>query len=192
MLAIIFIIIGYLVGSINSAILVCKAMKLPDPRTTGSGNAGSTNVLRIGGKLPATLVLICDILKGFLPVLIAGLFGVNGIWLATVALAAVIGHMYPLYFKFRGGKGVATAFGGVLALSVAVAFFCLVIWVLIVAMSRYVSLASLVSALMAAIFLIFVHLHYFLPIAIIAALIVWRHMDNIARLRAGTENKIEF
>ncbi len=192
MVAIIFIIIGYLVGSINSAILISKAMKLPDPRTHGSGNAGATNVLRTSGKLPAILVLVCDILKGFLPVLIAGFLNVGGIWLGLVALAAVVGHMFPVFFKFRGGKGVATAFGGVLALSPWVALVSMIVWLIVVFVSRYVSLASLIAVALATILVLFVHLHFFLPIAVMAVLIIWRHMDNIDRLRAGTESKIEF
>jgi len=191
MLGILFIIIGYLVGSLSSAILVCKAMKLPDPRTEGSGNPGATNVLRIGGKLPAALVLVGDILKGFLPVLIAALVGVYGIMLGLVALAAVIGHMYPAYFKFQGGKGVATAFGGILALSPIVAIIAAIVWAVIVFVTRYVSLASLIAVVLAAVLILFVYTIYFLPVAIIAGLIIYRHMDNIARLKAGTESKIE-
>src|SRR5262245_5627917 len=145
MLTIIFIIIGYLVGSINSALLVCKAMKLPDPRTAGSGNAGATNVYRTSGRLPAIIVFIGDALIGFVTVLIAGLLGVNGTWLALVALAAVVGHVFPLYFKFKGGKGVATAFGAVLALSPVVAIVSLIIWILVVFVTRYVSLGSLIA-----------------------------------------------
>lgn len=192
MASLIFIIIGYLVGSLNSAILVSKAMKLPDPRTQGSGNAGATNVLRISGKLPAILVLVGDALKGFLPVIIARLFDVSGIWLAVVALAAVIGHIFPLYFKFKGGKGVATAFGGVLALSPVVAIISLIAWGITLFISRYVSLSSLVGSVLAAILLLFVHVSYFLPVAVITALIIWKHMENIERLKAGTEHKFEF
>jgi acyl phosphate:glycerol-3-phosphate acyltransferase len=190
-LGILFLIIGYLVGSLSSGILVCKAMKLPDPRVAGSGNPGATNVLRIGGKLPALLVLIGDALKGFIVVLVAKLIGINGFLLALVALATVVGHMYPAFFHFKGGKGVATAFGCVLVLSFWVALIGLIAWVIVVLISRYVSLASLVATILSAILILFVHTSYFLPVAVITVLIIWKHMENIERLKAGTENKIE-
>src|SRR5262249_20586522 len=125
-------------------------------------------------------------------VLIAGLLGVNGTWLALVALAAVVGHVFPLYFKFKGGKGVATAFGAVLALSPVVAIVSLIIWILVVFVTRYVSLGSLIATGFGAVLILFTHLNYFIPVALIALLIIWRHMENIDRLKAGTENKIEF
>jgi glycerol-3-phosphate acyltransferase PlsY len=192
MASIIFIIIGYLIGSLNCAILVCKAMKLPDPRSQGSGNPGATNVLRTSGKTPAIIVLVGDILKGFLPVFIAKLVGVSGMWLALVALAAVLGHIFPLYFKFRGGRGVAPAFGGILALSAWVGIICLIVWGIVLFTSRYVSLASMITAVLAVVLVLFIHVHYFLPVAVIAILIIWRHMENIDRLKAGTEHKFEF
>src|SRR4051812_41996280 len=114
--AIVFTLIAYLLGSISSAILICKIMGFPDPRTQGSGNPGATNVLRIGGKMPAIVALIGDILKGVLPVLAARLYGLESIDLCLVASAAFLGHLFPLYFNFKGGKGVATAFGCLVAL----------------------------------------------------------------------------
>jgi glycerol-3-phosphate acyltransferase PlsY len=114
---IIFGVISYLIGSLSSAILVCKFLKLPDPRTQGSMNPGTTNVLRIGGKTPALITLAGDMLKGFIPVLIAHLIGMNGFSLGIVAAAAFLGHLYPVFFKFQGGKGVATALGAFIALS---------------------------------------------------------------------------
>ncbi|HVV68334.1 MAG TPA: glycerol-3-phosphate 1-O-acyltransferase PlsY [Gammaproteobacteria bacterium] len=192
MVGIIFIIIAYLVGSLSSAILVCKAMSLPDPRTEGSGNAGATNVLRIAGKLPAILTLVGDLLKGFLPVLIAYLLGAWGFMLALVALAAVVGHIFPLFFKFQGGKGVATLFGGMLVLSFPIALISLIVWIVVVAISRYISLASLVAVVLGTLLVLFFHTVYFLPILIAAILIIWRHMENIQRLKAGTENKFNW
>jgi acyl phosphate:glycerol-3-phosphate acyltransferase len=189
---IIFIIIAYLVGSISCAILVCKAMKLPDPRTEGSGNAGATNVLRIAGKLPAVLTLVGDALKGFLPVLIAAWLGVWGFMLALVALAAVVGHIFPLYFKFKGGKGVATAFGGLLVLSFLAAIISIIVWIIIAAATRYISLASLVAIVIGTLLILFIHTIYFLPVLIAALLIIWKHKENIERLKAGTENKFEW
>lgn len=188
---ILFVIIAYFVGSLSTAILVCKAMNLPDPRTTGSGNAGATNVLRVGGKLPAILTLVGDILKGFIPVLIAMWVGVAGFLLALVALAAVVGHIFPAYFNFKGGKGVATAFGGLLVLSLGVAIVAAIVWALVVFLSRYISLASIVATVLSAILIIFAHTNYFLPVFVMAILIIWRHSDNIKRLKAGTENKFE-
>ncbi len=191
LLGILFLIIGYLVGSLSSGVLVCKAMKLPDPREAGSGNPGATNVLRLYGKLPAILVLVCDALKGFIVVLLAKIFGVYGFMLGLVALSTVAGHMFPVFFQFRGGKGVATAFGAVLVLSFWVAIIAVVAWFVVVLVTRYVSLASLVASIFAAILILFIHTSYFLPMAIIAALIIWKHMENIERLRTGTENKVE-
>lgn len=192
MLTILFLIIGYLVGSLSSAIIVCKTMGLPDPRTEGSGNAGATNVYRIGGKLPAILVLVGDILKGLIVVIIARAIGIQGFWLALVALAVVIGHMYPVFFKFQGGKGIATTFGCLLVLSFWATIILLLVWIAIVALTRYVSLASIVVAILAPIFMLFVNVSYFIPVAVITAFIIWRHMDNITRLKQGTENKIDF
>lgn len=190
--AILFIAIAYVVGSLNSAILISKAMNLPDPRQQGSGNPGATNVLRISGKQAALLVLAADVLKGLLPVLLAKIVGVADFMLACVALAAVIGHMYPLFFKFEGGKGVATAFGALLALSFWLTLLLFLIWLVIVYITRYVSLASLVCMILAAILLLFVHTTYFLPVAVMAGFIIWRHKENVDRLRSGTENKIEW
>jgi glycerol-3-phosphate acyltransferase PlsY len=192
LLGIIFIIIAYLVGSLSSAVIVSKAMGLPDPRSEGSGNPGATNMLRLHGKLPAALTLLGDILKGFIPVLLAFLVGVGGTLLSFVALAAVIGHMFPVFFQFKGGKGIATALGGILVLSFWIAFVCAAIWLIIVATTRYISLASLIAAVLAVILMLFAHTYYFLPLAIMALLIIWRHMENIDRLRAGTESKINW
>ncbi len=189
MVGIIFVIIAYLVGSLSCAVLVCKAMGLPDPRTEGSGNAGATNVQRIGGKLPAILTLVGDALKGFLPVLIAAWCGVWGFMLALVALAAIVGHIFPLFFKFQGGKGVATFFGGFLVLSFPVTIIAIVIFAIIVGITRYISLASIIAVTVATVLILFFHTNYFLPILIATLLIIWRHSENIQRLRGRTENK---
>jgi glycerol-3-phosphate acyltransferase PlsY len=187
-----FAAIAYVVGSLNCAILVCKAMKLPDPRVEGSGNPGATNVLRIGNKQAAVFVLIGDVLKGALPVLVAYLIGVEGFMLALIALAAVLGHMFPVFFEFKGGKGVATAFGAMLVLTPGVTIFGLIVWVGIVFVTRYISLASVITPVVASVLILFLHIPYFLPIAVMAGLIIWRHKDNIDRLKAGTENKFEW
>lgn len=187
----IFAIIAYLLGSVSSAVVVCKLMGLPDPRTEGSGNPGATNVLRLGGKQAALIVLIADGLKGFIPVILAWLFGVTGFALALVALAALIGHIYPVFFKFEGGKGVATAIGAMFGLSIFVGILALITWALVVYFTKYSSLGALVTAVLLPLYvIIFSHPAYFFPVLIMTVLLVWRHWDNIERLRAGTETKI--
>ncbi len=191
-IAVFFIVAAYLVGSLNSAILVCKGMKLGDPRAEGSGNPGATNVLRIAGKKAAAIVLAVDVLKGILPVLVAQIFGVSDSALACVALAAVIGHMYPLFFKFQGGKGVATTFGVIFVLSISIGFVAIVAWAVVVFVTKYVSLASLIAIVLSLVFMLFSHPAYFLPILLITLLVAYRHKENIGRLKAGTENKISW
>lgn len=182
---------AYLIGSISSAILVCRAFGLPDPRTQGSGNPGATNVLRLGGKLPAALVFVVDTLKGFIPVIVGKLLAVPDFWLAMIGFAAFIGHLYPVFFQFQGGKGVATAFGAVLGLSWPLGGMLFIVWFVIVATTRYVSLASMIAA--AAVPLFAYGLEYtdfIIPLLLMAMLTIWRHRSNIQKLRAGTEDKI--
>lgn len=186
------LLISYLLGSLSSAIITAKILKLPDPRTQGSGNAGATNVLRSSGKKPAMYTVIGDILKGFIAVIIGRMLGVDGAMLGIVALAAVIGHIFPLYFGFKGGKGVATAIGGILGLSIAVGAASAVVWAVIAYITRYASLASLVAIVAGFIFsIVFGHPGYAFSILCIAGVIAWKHKDNIDRLRNGTESKIE-
>ncbi|MCH9769370.1 MAG: glycerol-3-phosphate 1-O-acyltransferase PlsY [Gammaproteobacteria bacterium] len=193
MRGIIFMIIAYLLGSLSMAIILSKYLKFPDPRNEGSGNAGATNVLRTVGKDKAIMVLIGDILKGLIAVLLARLFGVQGFMLGLVAFAAVIGHMYPVFFGFKGGKGVATAMGTIIVLSLWVGIVAAIVWVAIAFILRYASLASLIAAAAAPILmLIFGHMVYFIPVLLIAGAIFWKHKDNIRRLKTGTENKINF
>jgi acyl phosphate:glycerol-3-phosphate acyltransferase len=185
--------IGYLLGSISTAIIVAKLLNFPDPRTQGSKNPGASNVLRTSGKLAGIIVLIGDALKGLLAVLIGMLFHVHGMGLGFVALAAVIGHMFPLFFGFKGGKGVATAAGALLAISFWTVIFALITWVVIVYFTRFISLASVVTSVAVPIYLLIGGNYlFFLPFAIIAILIIWKHSDNIKRLRAGNERKVTF
>src|SRR3989344_5242872 len=142
MAAIVCLIIAYLLGSLSSAILYSKFTGAKDPRTTGSGNPGATNVLRASGKQAALIVLGGDVAKGLIAVLLARMVGVNSFMLGLVGLAAVAGHCFPVYFKFKGGKGVATALGAILALSFWAAILSAAILVAIIAITRYVSLAS--------------------------------------------------
>lgn len=182
---------AYLIGSVASAIVVCRLMRLPDPRSGGSGNPGATNVLRVGGKIPAALTLIGDMLKGLLPVLLARALS-NELVVAAVALAAFLGHLFPLYFGFKGGKGMATAFGAAAGLAFPVMLTMAVAWLIVVAATRYVSLASMIAAAMApvAAFALALHPATFVALAVMTGFIIYRHKANIERLRSGTESRI--
>lgn len=186
-------VVGYLCGSLASAVVVCRMMKLPDPRKGGSGNPGATNVLRLGGKKAAGLTLAGDVLKGVVPVLLAHLLTDSPAIIAGTAVAAVVGHMYPVFFGFKGGKGVATAFGAVAALVYPVALFMGAVWVLAAMATRYASLASMAAAVAAPLFaLVFIREPaYIVGLAVIAALLVYRHRGNIERLRQGAEPEID-
>lgn len=185
-------IIAYLIGSISCSVLICKLAGLPDPRQTGSKNPGATNVLRIGGKQVAALALIGDIVKGCLPVILASLITRDTLILSLVGLFAFLGHLYPIFFQFQGGKGVATAAGVYLALAWPVALVLIVIWLITALMLKYSSVASLSAAISAPV-LIEIYLHdisYTLSGMLIAALVFWRHRANLLRLKEGTESKI--
>jgi glycerol-3-phosphate acyltransferase PlsY len=192
-LGIVLPVVGYLCGSVASAVVVCRMMKLPDPRKGGSGNPGATNVLRLGGKKAAGLTLAGDVLKGVVPVLLAHLLTDSPAIIAGTAVAAVVGHMYPVFFGFKGGKGVATAFGAVAALVYPVALFMGAVWVLAAMATRYASLASMAAAVAAPLFaLVFIREPaYIVGLAVIAALLVYRHRGNIERLRQGAEPEID-
>lgn len=191
MLSIIFIVLAYLCGSLNFAIIFCKLFGLPDPRSQGSGNPGATNVLRFGGKKLALAVIIGDALKGVAPVLIAHSLSIDGIWLSWVALAAVLGHMYPLFFKFQGGKGVATTLGAILALSWPVGLLVILTWLVIAVLFRFSSLASILSVIGLPIYLLFwQQSHYVLPMILLMLIVVFRHRANIKRLLKKEEPKI--
>ena len=182
---------AYLLGSLSFAVITSRLMGLADPRSYGSGNPGATNVLRSGNKAAALLTLVFDALKGFVPVLLALRFGLGGdaVW---VGLAAFLGHLWPVFFRFQGGKGVATAAGVVFGLNPLLGVAVLASFALIVAFSRYVSLASMVAAVFAAFFqaLIWGLGPAVLGLALMAALLVWRHKANIERLLAGTESQL--
>lgn len=190
LLNVIMLVMAYLLGSISCAIIVCKVAGLPDPRTQGSGNPGASNVLRVAGKTYAAFTLFGDMLKGFIAVFIAMLFDVEGVMLSLVALAAVLGHMYPVFFKFKGGKGVATALGVYFALSFPVGIIAAIIWVGLAFLLRYASVASLAACVLAPFICLFFQASYFVGLILIAALVVWRHWENIERLRKGTESKL--
>ena len=188
--------LSYLVGSLSFAVIVSRLMGLADPRSYGSGNPGATNVLRSGNKAAALLTLAFDALKGYLPVLAALLWqerlGLGPFVIALVGLAAFLGHLWPVFFRFQGGKGVATAAGVLLALNPVLGAATLASWLLIAVFFRYSSLASLVAAAFAPFFqlLIWGVKPVLLCIVPMSLLLVWRHGPNIRKLLAGTESKI--
>jgi acyl phosphate:glycerol-3-phosphate acyltransferase len=188
-----FVVCAYLVGSLCSAVIVSKLMGLPDPRTEGSGNPGATNVLRVGGKKAAIIVLLADALKGFLPVVVAHIVGLSGFALGLVAFAAVVGHIYPIFFQFEGGKGVATALGAMFGISLALGISAIIIWLGIAFATRYASLASITSIALVTLFSPWLtgSWGYFLPLVFITLAVVYRHQENITNLMAGTESKIK-
>lgn len=191
--SLIAIMVAYFLGSLSSAIIISKIFKTADPRTQGSGNAGATNVLRIAGKKQAILVLVGDVLKGLIAVWFGHLFHISSFMLGLVGFAAVVGHIFPVYFGFSGGKGVATALGAVLGLSFISGILMAAAWGAIAFVTRYSSLASIIAVILAPVFLVlFAKTAFFIPTACITALILWKHKDNIARLKSNTENKIEF
>ncbi|AAS63141.1 acyl-phosphate--glycerol-3-phosphate O-acyltransferase [Yersinia pestis] len=184
------IIFAYLCGSISSAILVCRVARLPDPRTHGSGNPGATNVLRIGGRTAAVAVLLFDILKGMLPVWIAYLLHIPPLYLGLTAIAACLGHIYPVFFHFKGGKGVATAFGAIAPIGWDLTGLMTGTWLLTVLLSGYSSLGAIVSALIAPFYVWWFKPQFTFPVAMLSCLILMRHHDNIQRLWRGKEGKI--
>jgi len=190
LLTLAMIIAAYLIGSISSAILVCKFLGLPDPRTTGSKNPGATNVLRISNKFTAGTVLFLDILKGTIPVWGAYFLKIDPIYLGFVGVAACLGHIYPIFFDFKGGKAVATALGTLLPIGFTLGGLLIVTWVLVVKLTKYSSLAAIVTVSVAPLYVFFLKPQYVYPTLMLSALIIFRHRDNIKRLLKGTENKI--
>jgi glycerol-3-phosphate acyltransferase PlsY len=184
---------AYLLGSLSSAIIVCRLLGLPDPRGEGSGNPGATNVLRIGGKKAAAITLIGDMLKGLIPVLIAKLLGATIAVQAMVAVAAFLGHLYPLFFGFRGGKGVATALGVLLGLHWPVGLLTIATWLVIAKLFKISSLAALLSILVTPLYIWWLIPERSLIVAMLfmGVLLFWRHRSNIQNLVKGTEGHID-
>jgi glycerol-3-phosphate acyltransferase PlsY len=187
---------AYLIGSLSFAVIVSRAMGLSDPRSYGSGNPGATNVLRSGNKAAAILTLVFDALKGYLPVLAVALwgprYGLGEGTAALVGLGAFLGHLWPVFFRFQGGKGVATAAGVIFALNPVLGLATLATWVIIAWFSRYSSLAAIVSAAFAPMYqlLIWEAGPTAVALIIMGLLLVWRHQANIKKLMAGTESKL--
>ncbi|WP_336695261.1 glycerol-3-phosphate 1-O-acyltransferase PlsY [Delftia acidovorans] len=192
---------AYLIGSLSFAVIVSRAMGLNDPRTYGSGNPGATNVLRSGSKAAAAVTLLLDAAKGWLPVALVqwfgSRFGLGDGTLAMVALAAFLGHLYPVFFRFKGGKGVATALGVLLGISGWLGLAVAATWLIIAVFFRYSSLAALVASVFAPVYYLMcsgVVWYAETPIAAaivaMAALLIWRHRENIQRLMAGKESRL--
>lgn len=184
------IIFAYLCGSVSSAILICRLARLPDPRQHGSGNPGATNVLRVGGKVAAAAVLICDVLKGMIPVWLAYYLNVQPFYLGFVAIAACLGHIYPVFFRFKGGKGVATAFGSIAAIGWDLSGLIAGTWLLTVLLSGCSSLGAIVSALLAPFYVWWFKPEFTFPVAMLSCLVLVRHHGNIQRLWRGQESRI--
>ncbi len=183
---------AYLLGSVSSAIVIARLFRLQDPRQVGSGNPGATNILRYGGKKAAALTLAGDILKGVIPVALAHALGADHALLALTMLAAFLGHVFPVFHGFKGGKGVATAFGGLVALNLWVGLLLVASWLVVAFTSRYSSLSAIVVALLAPAY-VWWFMPAMVPVAatgVMTVMLVWRHRSNIRKLMAGTESKI--
>lgn len=188
------VVLAYLLGSISFGIVSSRLFGLPDPRSYGSGNPGATNVLRSGKKAAAIVTLVGDAAKGLIAVILVRALGLGEATIAATAVAVFLGHLYPLYFRFKGGKGVATALGVVLGLNSWLAMVGVAVFIVAVTLSRYVSLSSMLAAVVVAA-LAPVRLDWSWSAAaaiVIAALVVWRHRANIQRLRDKTESKLKF
>jgi len=192
MLTIVFVIAAYLLGSISFAMISSKLFALPDPRSYGSGNPGATNVLRSGKKAAAALTLFGDAAKGWLAVYLAIWFGLPDIQIALIALAVFLGHVFPIFLRFKGGKGVATALGVLLALNVWLGLGGLATWLLTAAVFRLSSLAALVAAIATPVYAVLLGLpqEWVLASGSMSLLLIWRHKNNIQNLLVGKESRI--
>ena len=188
------ILFAYLVGSVSSGIIVSQIFNLPDPRTIGSKNPGATNVMRSGNKKAAIFTLLGDLLKAILVLTLAEYLGFNDLIIVCVALAVLIGHIYPIFYKFQGGKGVATAIGILIALNFKLALIVASIWLLVFGIWRYSSLAAIVAAISAPIIAIFIlrdQSLYCIAFSFITIIILFMHQGNIKKLLSGTELKFK-
>ena len=188
-----FLIASYLLGSISSAIIICKIAGLPDPRTKGSKNPGATNVLRIGGKKIAALVLFLDGLKGALPVILAHYFGLSLYESTIILLCVFLGHVFPIFYSFKGGKGVATYLGGLIGLNFFAGLTFAIIWILVAKVIKISSVAALIATILSPIYFYFITTHNLkatLIIFLINLFIYFTHRDNIKRIMSGDEGVI--
>ncbi|MFZ7217547.1 glycerol-3-phosphate 1-O-acyltransferase PlsY [Avibacterium avium] len=188
--ALFYMLFAYLLGSISSAILICRLAGLPDPRNAGSHNPGATNVLRIGGRWAALAVLIFDVLKGMLPVWAGYYLGLTQFELGMVALGACLGHIFPIFFKFKGGKGVATAFGAIAPIGWGVDAWMLGTWLAVFLLTGYSSLSAVIAAITIPFYVWWYKPEFTFPVALVCCLLVYRHHDNIQRLWRGQEDRV--
>ncbi|MCK5828739.1 MAG: glycerol-3-phosphate 1-O-acyltransferase PlsY [Methylococcales bacterium] len=181
--------VAYLIGSVSSAIIVCHLMGLDDPREQGSGNPGATNVMRIGGKKAAAITLVGDALKGLIPVLISKSLGVDTILLSLIVFAAFLGHLYPVFFGFKGGKGVATTLGVTLGVNWLLGCTVAATWFAVYKISKISSLSALVAAVLTPLYvwLIVGDINLLAIFIVISVVLLWRHKSNIRRLLSGEE-----
>lgn len=186
------ILLAYLLGSISAAIIVCKLMGLPDPRSEGSGNPGATNVLRVGGKKAAAITLFGDTLKGFIPVAIAWAFTRDPLIIGLVGIAAFLGHLYPVFFGFKGGKGVATMLGVLFGYNGLVGAATGLTWLVIAKVFKISSLSALIATALAPLYvwLILGHQELVILTTIMTIILFWRHRSNIQNMLSGAEGKI--
>ena len=186
------VILAYFIGSVSAAIITCKLMGKVDPRTVGSHNPGATNVLRYAGKKAALLTLLGDLLKGLIPVAIGHAAGLDWQWLGLIGLAAFLGHLYPVYYGFKGGKGVATALGVYIGLQPLVGIVVVLSWLIAALIFNISSLSALIATLLAPLYFFWVtdSLPLFIILAIMTGFIYWRHRTNIVEIIDGTEDKI--
>ncbi len=209
---IIVAVIAYLIGSINFSIIISKKMAGFDIREKGSGNAGTTNMLRAVGKKAAVITLICDILKGVVSILIAVLIGkitksldnnLNALLVQLAGIFVILGHTFPIFFKFKGGKGIATALGVLLITNWQIGLICLVFALVLIALTKMVSVGSISAAILFPILVVFINQNYIVPTSnsnwsylifsiIIALLVIFNHRANVQRILNGTENRISF
>ncbi len=188
----VLIIISYIIGSVNSSIVFSKIYKLPDPREYGSKNPGATNILRSGNKILALTIVIFDILKGFLPVVIAYYFLKEDVYVQIIGVIAVIGHIYPIFYKFKGGKGVATSFGAILAFDFILGLICLMTWIITAFLFRYSALSAIVSFTFLPIYTWLSYENYTITsiYLILAIVVIYKHKTNIKNLLNNEETKI--
>lgn len=184
---------AYLLGSVSAAIITCRMMGLTDPRTTGSNNPGATNVLRIGGKKAAAITLVGDMLKGLVPVLIAKALSLSPGWQALIGLTAFLGHLYPVFYQFKGGKGVATAIGVYFGLNIWAGVLIALTWLFVAKVLKISSLAALIATLLAPLYFYLITANGWLSLVMIimTLFIFWRHQRNISDLLQGKESKID-
>lgn len=191
-LPVILIILAYLLGSASAAIITCKLMGKQDPRTLGSKNPGATNVMRYAGKKAAAITLLGDLLKGLIPIAIGHALGLSWGWLILMGIAAFLGHLYPIFFGLKGGKGVATAMGVYFGLNPIVGLVVAITWIISALVFNISSLSALIATLLAPLyfFLVTGSMDLFLGLVVITVFIYWRHRSNIMNIIDGTEAKI--